>query len=470
MRTLFVGMSFVLTAAACVSGPDYRAPVPEAPARWQAAEGAVREGSLAGWWRQFGDEDLTALVERAVQSSPDVRSAQAKLLEARARGGVAQAALYPVLTNTVSARRSEVADKGVATDSFSVGFDASWELDLFGGTRRSVEAAHATVAAADFAVRDAQLSLVAEVARVYVDARTQQARWRIAQENLASQRETTQLVQWRAQAGLVTALDVLQAQTALAQSEARLPALAAALEADVNRLAVLAGLSRVEVASRLEPWRAIPVAPALFGLGVPADTLRQRPDVRAAERRLAAQTASVGAAQAARYPDLKLSGTLGVSALSSDALLRSSALSSSVLAGLTTPIFDAGRLRQNVVIQSALQEQALIAYEKTVAQALADVETALVALRSSRERQISVQTAADLARAAAALAEQRYAKGLIDYAAVLETQRTLQTLDDSGASVAGELATALVQLYKSLGGGFAATPDTDNPAGALAHE
>jgi len=187
---------------------------------------------------------------------------------------------------------------------------------------------------------------------------------------------------------------------------------------------------------------------------IPADTLRQRPDVRVAERRLAAQTASIGVATAAQYPSFKLSGNVGLAALSTDLLLRPEAASSSLLAGLTTPIFDAGRIRQNIAILNALQEQSLIAYEKTVAQALADVENALVALAKSRERLQSLVIATDSARLAAQIAQQRYAAGLIDYGVLQDTQRSLLSVEDSRASAEGEQAAALVQLYKSLGGGF----------------
>ena len=469
MRTplFFTALGFCVLLTACISvGPDYRRPASELPLHWQAVENGAASGSLAGWWRQFDDPALSGLIKAALASSPDLRTAQARLREARARSGVAEAGRYPGVTNAVSARRSESADKGVATDTYNIGFDASWEIDLFGGTRRSVEAAVATEQAAQASVHDAQVTLAAEVARNYLDLRTQQVRLQIARDNLVSQGDTTQLTRWRAQAGLVTELDVVQATSTLEQSRARIPALESAIEADLNKLAVLAGLPRSEIVRRAGTAASIPATPPALGVMIPAETVRQRADVRVAERKLAAATANIGVASAAQYPSLKLSGNVGLAALTTDALLRTSSVSSSLLAGLTTPIFDAGRIRQNIAIQNALQEQALIAYEKAVTQALADVESALVALGKSRERLASLRSANDAARLAAQLAQHRYAAGLIDYATLQDTQRTLLTLDDSRASAEGEQAAALVQLYKSLGGGFGEAPNADTDSGA----
>jgi NodT family efflux transporter outer membrane factor (OMF) lipoprotein len=447
------GLCALLGACASV-GPDYREPAPVLPLQWHAAQSGSARGSLAGWWQQFDDPALTHLIDLALASSPDLRTAQAKLREARARTGVADAARYPSITNSLSGKRSESAGAGVATDSYSLGFDASWEIDVFGGTRRSVEAAQATQQAAEESVRDAQITLAAEVARNYLDLRTQQTRLQIARDNLVSQGDTTQLTRWRLQAGLVTELDAAQARSTLEQSRARIPTLESAVEADINKLAVLAGLPRSEIEAGVGEAMRIPATPAELGVMIPADTLRQRPDVRAAERRLAAQTANIGVATAAQYPSLKLSGNVGLAALTTDALLRPEAASSSLLAGLTTPIFDAGRIRQNIAIQNALQEQTLIAYEKSVSQALADVESALVALAKSRERLQSLVAATDSARLAAQIAQHRYAAGLIDFLTVQDTQRTLLSVEDSRASAEGDQAAALVQLYKSLGGGF----------------
>lgn len=448
-----------MLAACATVGPDYQRPASALPAQWHNAttatqEAAPADAALAAWWRQFGDAELDTLIAQALATSPDLRTAQAKLRESRARAGVANAARFPSVSASADARRNESAGAGSTADTYSAGFDASWEIDLFGGTRRAVESAQATTQAGVENLRDVRVSLVAEVARLYVDLRTQQLRLANARSSLASQLDTLQLTGWRARAGLVTDLDVAQASSNAEQTRARIPALESAIEADINQLAVLTGAHR-DALTRLErPALSIPDAPAAGQAIVPADLLRQRPDVRAAERRLAAQTAAIGQAEAARYPSLQLSGSIALSGGSLDQMLRSSSLTNSVLAGLTAPIFDAGRIRNNIAIQNALQEQALIAYEKSVTTAMADVETALMSLAKSRERLQSLERAAEAARLAAQIAEHRYAAGLIDFLTLLDTQRSLLSTEDSRLAAEGERASAIVQLYKAFGGGW----------------
>lgn len=446
-----------LALTGCISvGPDYRPPPMAVPAAWNAPA-ASAAGDISGWWRQFKDPQLDALIDTALAASPDLRSAQSKLREARARSGLSAAASSPTTSSTLSARRSETAGAGSTADSYNAGFDASWEIDLFGGTRRSIEAARATEEAALAGLRDAQVSLAAETARNYLDLRTQQTRLAIARSNLASQQETAQLARWRQQAGLVTELDALQAASTLESTRARIPTLETAVEAALNQLALLTGLDRAAIGQRLDTAAPLPATPTALGLSIPAATLAQRPDVRMAERRLAAATASIGVATAELYPTLKLSGNVGLSSLGLDSLLRGSAAGNSLLASLTTPVFDGGRIRRNIDIQTALQEQALIAYEQSVAQALAEVENALVALAKQRERVASLTLAGDTARLAAQLAQHRYGSGLIDYGSLQDTQRSQLSAEDSLASARGDEAAALVQLYKALGGGFGET-------------
>lgn len=453
--------------AGCITvGPDYQPPAPALPAQWHNATPDAAAAQLAQWWQQFDDPTLDSLIARVLASSPDLRSAEAKLRESRQRAVVAGAARLPSVGASASARRSESAGAGSASDSYSAGFDASWEVDVFGGTRRSVEAAAATLAATEASLDDARVSLVAEVAKNYIELRSLQHRLGIARSNLASQVETEQTTRWRHQAGLVSELDKAQAASNLAQTRARLPALESSLEASRYKLAVLVGEPRERVVSLVGEDGAIPRGPAVLAVSIPAETLRQRPDLRAAERRLAAQTASIGVAEAARYPAFRLSGNIGLSATQFAELWRTDALAGSLLASISSTLFDGGRLRANVRIQEAVGEQVLIAYEKAVAQAVADVETALAALARGGERLAQLQIAADTGREAEAIARQRYAAGLIDFTAVLDAQRSLLSLEDTLASAQADQATALVQLYKALGGGWEAAPTT----GALRNE
>ncbi|MDQ7990917.1 MAG: TolC family protein, partial [Candidatus Dactylopiibacterium sp.] len=256
----------------CVSvGPDYQAPRPATPAHWHGEAAANAPGVPGDWWRGFDDATLDTLVDAALRHSPDLRSAQARLRESRANLGAARAAALPVVDAGASARRSESAGDGEASDAYSVGFDASWELDLFGARRRGVEAASAALEATEADLADVRVSLAAEVARRYLDWRTRQTRLAIARENVASQTETLQIVRWRHDAGLVNALDLLQATSALQAARARLPEFEAALEADLNALAVLSGATRAELATQLLPPRPLPRAPAASALPVPAE-------------------------------------------------------------------------------------------------------------------------------------------------------------------------------------------------------
>lgn len=452
--------------AGCMTvGPDYVASTPVVPTQWHnvALAPVAQAGdaeTLGNWWRQFGDATLDGLVEQALKNSPDLQTAQAKLRESRARLGIADAGRYPTVTASTSARRNESSGNGSSSESYHAGFDASWEIDLFGGQRRSVEAATATVEASVESLRDARVSLIAEVANNYLGLRTLQARLTVARSSLASLGDTGQLTTWRAKAGLVSELDALQAASNTEQTRARIPALESSIETTLNKIAVLIGAPRAKLVSLEAAQVDVPDAPAAQAVGIPADTLRQRADVRAAERFLAVQTAKIGVAEADLYPSLKLSGSIGLDALTAGSLFKSQAANNSLLGALTAPIFNAGSIRRNIDIQNALQEQALLAYTKSVNQALADVEAALVALSKARERLVSLNKAVEVSRQAEQVAQHRYAAGLIDFLSLLDTQRSLLSLEDQRLSAEGDRATAFVQLYKALGGGWQAESTT----------
>ena len=307
----------------------------------------------------------------------------------------------------------------------------------------------------------ARVSLAAEVALAYVEVRAQQARIDVARRNLETQAETLQLTRWRAQAGLVGALDVEQARTSVEQTRAQIPVLESALGQARHRLAVLLGRPPAALDVALAAPAPIPSAPMRIALSIPAAVLAQRPDVAAAERALAAETARVGVAHAARYPSLSLGASIGLQALTPGGLLDAGATTRSLFASLAGTIFDAGRLRRQVDIRSAVQAQALAQYESTVLTALQEVENALLVLAVSGERQAALASAADAARNAALLARQRYASGLADFQAVLDSGRTVLTLDDALVSGRADSSDAMVRLYKALGGGWAAAPDNE---------
>lgn len=452
-------LALAALAGCAVVGPDYQSPEAQVPARWSATREtrAPQPDTLARWWREFDDPELEALVTEALQANLDLAAAQARLREARARRRLAGAELAPSVEVSGSAARTRSSGEsgaGATRELYRAGFDANWEVDLFGGLRRGVEAAEADVGASLERLHDTQVSLLAELALNYVDLRTAQRRLAVTEESVRARNETLALTRWRFEAGLVSELDVAQATTDLETTRAALPALRNAASQARHRLAVLLGRAPGELEERLGGRRAIPLAARELFVGIPADVVRQRPDVRATERDLAASTARLGQAQAARYPALTLSGSLGLEALTLGALASDEGLTHSLLAGVTAPLLDAGRIEANVEAQDARVEQARLAWQSSVLTALEEVENALVEVDNNGVRRERLTQAAASAREALQLAEQRYASGLVDFLTVLDGQRTLLALEDDLASTTGQLAGAQIRTYKALGGGW----------------
>jgi len=458
--------AFLLAAmlAGCAVGPDYRTPQLTVPAHWSAPADARTLDTLvlAHWWREFNDPLLNELVSAALAANLDLATARAQLREARARRAMSGARLGPMLDGALSGSRttsSAQSGTGSTRKLYSAGFDASWEPDIFGGVRRSVEAAAADVDASAESLRDTRVSLAAEVVLNYVDLRTAERRLVVTEASVAERSETYELTQWRAQAGLVSELDVAQARTNLESSRAALPALRTAVTGAQNRLAVLLGRPPGELRERLYATAVVPRTDITAAAGIPAAVLHLRPDVRSAERRLAAQTARLGEAEAARYPSFRLSGSIGLEALTFSSLGDSGADTRSLLGSVTAPIFHSGSIRANIEVQDALLQQARLTYEAAVLTALEEVENALEGVVNAKQRRAQLELATIAAREALTIAEQRYTSGLIDFLAVLDSQRTLFNLEDQLASSTGDLATAQIQLYKALGGGWSPTDD-----------
>ena len=405
------------------------------------------------WWASFGDPLLSQLVTQALQANTSVRSAQTALQQSRALRDVRSASAGPSLSLSGSAGRSQT-EFTDASNSFKAGLDARWEMDIFGANRSSISASEADTQVAASSLRDVQVSIAAEVALAYIQLRGSQAQLTIAQSNLSSQQETLQITQWRAQAGLVTSLEVEQAQSAAAQTASQIPALQSSEAKTRHSLAVLTGQRPLELDSLLLPARPVPQVAQDVAEKIPADTLRQRADVRAAEHRISAALARVDAADAARYPSFNLGGSLALSALTLAGLTNGATLASSLLGSVSVPLFDGGAAKSQVLAQEAALEQTRAAYQATVLTALKDVEDALTALKNDRERLNLQQLAASSASNAALLAQNRYTSGLIDFQTVLQTQRTLLGTQDSVASLQAEISADHVRLVKSLGGGW----------------
>jgi len=453
----------VLILAGCSAvGPDYIQPKAGVSGDWHTQlKGGLITGemdqTLAAWWTILNDQGLSSLIDRAVLGNLDLKNALARVREARARRGVAKADFFPTFDATGSttwSRNSRDTGTGKTSELYSASFDAGWELDIFGGVRRSVEAAEADIQASQEELRDVLVSLLAEVALNYVEVRTFQTRLTAAESNLEAQNQTYQLALWRYQAGLSDELAVQQAQYNLESTRSQLPTLRTGLEEAMNRVAVLLGEQPGKVHEELEKQAPIPVTPLTVTVGVPADVLRRRPDVRQAERQLAAQTARIGVATADLYPRFTLSGSIGMETIS---LNNPSSSGSWSLGGgpqITWAIFRAGAIRQNIKVQSAIQEQYLITYEAAILSALEEVENALVAYAEEQRRRQSLSEATQAAQKAVELAQQKYQAGLTDFSNVLDAQRSLLSFQDQLAQSNGNVTSNLVRLYKVLGGGW----------------
>ena len=426
---------------------------------------ALNPKRLAEWWTTLKDPVLSSLIDRAVVNNPDIRKVRAKIREQRARRNISNAGLFPTIDSSGSFTRrkgSEETGSGKETDFYSAGFDAGWELDLFGGTRRSVEASTADLQASREDLRDVLVSLLAEVALNYADVRSFQSRIEVAERNLKIQDETYQLAQLRYETGLANEFAVYQAKYNLENTRSNIPNLRAALEEAINRLAVLMGDNPgAAIHAELKEQKPVPVGRPDLAVGIPADILRQRPDIRRAERQLAAQTARVGVATAEMYPKINLTGSIGFESLSLDNLISAGSRAYSFGPRITWPIFKAGSIRSNIEVQSALQEQYLIQYEAAVLKALEEVENALVAYMEEQNRRQSLSDAKRAALQAAALAQDLYKAGLTDFTSVLDAQRSLLSFEDQLIQNEGNIISSLIRLYKALGGGWTSLAPLD---------
>lgn len=444
-------------------GPDYVRVKPEAPKTWHSTlEGGLKDtppapDTLSQWWKVLGDPQLESLEERAVQGNLELKNARARVREARAQRGISETKLYPSIDATGSMtdqRSSENNGLGHEGKLYAAGFDAGWELDIFGGTRRAIEAAQAEVESSVEDLHDVLVSLLAEVALNYVDVRTYQSRLAATKGNIAVQQETYELNRSLRQAGLIDELALEQSRYNLEHSRSQIPALQTGLEAAKNRLAILLGKHPGTVHQELAGQKPIPAIPLAVAIGIPAETLRHRPDIRRAERQLAAATARIGVATADLYPKFRLSGTIGLESISTGNLWQWASRSYHFGPSISWNIFDAGAIRRNIQVQNARQEQSLITYESTVLHAQEEVENALVAYAKEQQRRSALAKATAAAKRADLLARDQYQAGLVNFNDVLDAQRSLLSFQDELAQSSGVVTTNLIRLYKALGGGW----------------
>lgn len=466
----------------CAVGPDYQAPKLQLPAKWGSAHASVavdgtetnnRPPDLARWWERLNDRTLNQLVEEAVAGNLDVANAKARVRQARATRKQALAALAPVLTGNGSYTRADnggnvSASSGDVTvagpfDSYQAGLDASWELDLFGENRRTAEAAKYGLDAAEEDLRNTLLTLIGDVATNYIEARGYQARIALAQRTARSQRETAALTRTKLQAGSTSAVDVANAEGQAASTEANIPELKASYQQTLHQLSILLGQPPATLDGRMARGGGVPAPVRSIPAGVPANVLLSRSDVRLAERQLAQYTARIGAAEAARYPDVSLTGDISTSAAKVGDLGKSSSISWSFGPSVTVPIFNAGSLRAAVEYAQAQRDEYFIAYRAAVLTALQDVENASVALRQERIKSGSLAASANSYSQAASLARTLYQSGSSSFLDVLDAERSLYSAEDSHIVSRVAIATDYVALNKALGGGWTGTVDTRRP-------
>ncbi len=456
---------FLVMVAGCAVGPNFKPPDMQVPAEWAgpAPLPAITPGEkdLTRWWTVFDDQKLTSLVERAVESNLDLKLAEARIRQARAARGVAASSLGPAVGAKGSFSRNQLTGvsanedtKGPLTNQYQAGFDASWELDIFGGIRRGIEAADANVQATVENRRDVLVTLTAEVARNYVALCAFQQRIAIAQQNLKTQKHSARLTRQRFEAGLASGLDVANAEAQVATTAAAIPLLEAQARQFIYNLSVLLGRDPAALVQELSTASTIPGAPPSVPVGVPSDLLRRRPDIRSAEAGIHSATAQIGVATADLFPRFFLSGSGGYQATKFSSWFEPAGLFWSLGPSVSWSVFDTGRIRSNIEVQKALAEQSVIVYQQTVLAALQETENALIASAKEEEHRKALADAVIANRKAVELSIALYTEGQTDFLNVLEAQRSLYATEDALVQSNGTVSTNLVALYKALGGGW----------------
>ncbi len=496
----------LLLLAGCTVGPDFETPSWLSPASWFAkkAEPIPSEPSIPvaepidpTWWKLFDDPQLTGLVQRVADENLDVQVATARLAESRAELAVVGSAQFPTLNGNASYTHQKASNVGVFANApnalgangasgntagglrsgnlqpfnvYQLGFDASWELDLWGKVRRSVESSSAQVEASAEARRATLLSSLAELARDYIELRGTQLQLQIARNNLKTAQQSLQLTQQRAAGGVTTDLDVANAAAQVRTTAAQIPFLEQQESQYINAISLLLGQPPNALQTELITAKPVPPLPPRVPVGLPSELARRRPDIRQAEAQLHAATADIGVAVANFYPSLTLNGSIGLQSLQPGTVFNGNARQYAVGPGLTVPLFEGGRLRGTLELRKAQQQEAAIVYQKTVLSAWHEVDNALTAYQTEQARRDQLTLAVKENERALSLAQQRYQDGVADFLQVLTAQQNLLSTQQQLAIVTTNVSADLVALYKALGGGwetqFPRAADDLSPLGA----
>ncbi|OAI26306.1 MULTISPECIES: efflux transporter outer membrane subunit [Methylomonas] len=465
-----ISVLFVLLAAGCTVGPDYQPPISNAPTHWSGnlSDSIAGQNDQVGeWWKLFHDAELDSLIKRAVMANFDLRIAESRVRQARAKQGFAEADLWPTLNASGSyARQKQSENQPILgslpkssnipfeNDVYKAGFDATWEIDIFGGKRRAVEAATAELAAMEYGRRDVLVSLLSEVARYYALTRGAQRQLAILQNQIKAQEETVKVTRSRVDHGAAAELEMQRALALLASIQSHAPAIETSIQSSIHRLGVLLAQSPDALNAELSATAPIPAPPPQVPVGLPSDLLLRRPDVLRAERLLAAETARIGQVKAELFPKFSLTGSVGAISISASDFFLPASRTWSIGPTLQWRIFDAGRVLANISAQTEAQNQALLNYQKIVLTSFEEVENALVAYAKEQEHYRLLEQEVSSNQRAAEVASQRYTKGWASYLDLLDSQRTLFVSQDEWIRSERAGTLNLISLYKALGGGW----------------
>lgn len=444
----FLAIVPLLFASCATSSLNRTSTSPELATTWWKDQ---PHPSLTSWWSSFNDSRLTRLINLSLEKHPDIDSAAAAVREAQAQRRIANSSLFPSLDYSFSQSSSRTGSNN-SINSTSASLSASWEADLLGKNKQLLFASDASLHAAEANLDSARASLAAETAIAYLQLRAAESDLALVQDSIKSQEETSRIAQWREQAGTADSLESDQARSILESSRSTLSTVRQGIEELRNRLNLLTGHAPDSL--NIPTGKDIPTPSQNLAKNIPADTVRQRPDIRAAGYRWLQAIAQTRSANAEKYPSLTLSGSLGTNALKASKLFDAQSVAGNVIAGLTGPIFDAGRIRSQIDAQNAVEEQAFATYRLSLLTGLSEVEDALIAIRRTSERTSTLSSATRLAQSAAELAAQKYEAGVIDITQVLETQRNEIALQRQLVSTRLDYASAHAELYRALGGGW----------------
>ncbi|MGD0093758.1 MAG: efflux transporter outer membrane subunit [Planctomycetota bacterium] len=467
----------LLACAGCSVGPNFRPPQAEVPENWPTVANAVRpqpeqspaEAELAQWWTQFKDPLLDKLITEALAGNLTLKQAELSILQARANRGIAASSFWPQISKNSQYQYSRTPAKGANGNTlgkiagfFQTGFDAAWEIDIFGGTRRNVEAATADIEASIEDRRDVLVTLVAEVGSDYIAYRSFQSELQIARTNLAGQQKTADLTNQRFRGGIVTALDVANSQAQVATTKAQIPVLETAAQQMSYSLAILLGREPTALDAELKAGAPVPPPPPAIPVGLPSELLRRRPDIRRAEAQIHAATARIGVAEADLFPKLSLTGGGGFQGPKGPSLVTWANRFWNIGPAVNWQAFSGGRIRSNIKLQKTLEQESLLAYRQAVLTALQDVDNALVAYAGEKEHHQALAEAVSANQQAVDLSLKLYSEGKTDFLNVLTAQQALYLAQDALAQSDRNLSTDIVALYKALGGGWSEA-DLENP-------